>query len=103
MAKKTPIAQLAKTAAATVQKVQRKTEQNQKEEPLPKFKRVASSNLRRVMYDKRSMTLTIEFNSRRTYTYNGVPAIIHSGLLTAPSKGTYFNQYIKYRFPFVEG
>ena len=98
----TPIKQLAKTAALTVQKVRRKVEREVQPEPLPKFKRVSSTHLRRVMYDRNSRTLTIEFNSRRTYLYSGVPQRTYEGLMGASSKGTYFSQNIRFKFPYQE-
>ena len=56
---------------------------------------VSSSNLRSVGYDQDSSTLEIEFNSGGIYQYLNVPAYIYSGLLTASSKGTYFDAHIK--------
>jgi KTSC domain len=56
---------------------------------------VSSTNLRSVGYDQDSSTLEIEFNSGGIYQYFNVPVHIHSGLMTASSKGTYFDAHIK--------
>ena len=56
---------------------------------------LSSSNLRRCAYDIETETLQIQFNSGKTYTYNGVPASVYNGLLEASSAGQYFNSNIK--------
>lgn len=58
---------------------------------------VSSSNLNAVGYDPESQTLRIEFHNG-TYDYFNVPSSIHSGLMSAPSKGQYHHQYIKDRY-----
>ena len=62
---------------------------------------VTSSNLSSVGYDSDLQVLEIEFNSGSVYQYSGVPTHIHSGLMSAPSHGSYFHEHIKDRFPFV--
>lgn len=61
---------------------------------------VTSSNINSVGYDSSSMTLEIEFNSGGVYQYFNVPAHIYQGLMSAPSHGKYFHQFIKdiYRY-----
>lgn len=59
---------------------------------------VRSSNLRSVGYDPASKVLEIEFQDGSVYQYSGVPATEHSGLMAAPSKGSYFHQHIKDRY-----
>lgn len=56
---------------------------------------LSSSNLRRCSYDIETETLQIQFNSGKTYTYEGVPASVYNGLLEASSAGQYFNANIK--------
>ncbi len=56
---------------------------------------VQSSNLSSVGYDPDTQILEIEFNSGSIYQYNRVPEYVYQGLLSAPSKGQYFDQYIK--------
>ncbi len=56
---------------------------------------VSSSNLRSVGYDPNEETLEIEFHSGGTYQYYGVPLQKYEGLMSASSKGSYFDAYIK--------
>lgn len=56
---------------------------------------LSSSNLRRCSYDIETETLRVQFNSGKTYTYEGVPASVYNGLLEATSAGQYFNSNIK--------
>jgi hypothetical protein len=53
-----------------------------------------------VAYDELQQLLQLEFCSRATYLYWGVPAIVHQRLLSAPSKGRYFQQAIRGHFPY---
>jgi hypothetical protein len=59
---------------------------------------VKSSNLRSVGYDKETETLEIEFHDGGLYQYFGVPAGTYEGLVTAPSKGSYFHIFIRDRY-----
>ena len=43
------------------------------------------------------MTLEVEFNSGAVYQYQGVPQSENDALMSAGSKGTYFNANIKSR------
>ena len=61
---------------------------------------VESTTLATVVYDEARELLQLEFCSRAVYLYFGVPAAVHQGLLGAPSKGKYFNQAIRGRFPY---
>lgn len=61
---------------------------------------VESTALATVGYDESRELLQVEFGGRAIYHYFGVPAAGHEGLLTALSKGCYFNQAIRGRFPF---
>jgi hypothetical protein len=61
---------------------------------------VESSTLATVAYDEARELLQLEFCKRTFYEYVGVPAAVHQALLGAPSKGTYFNQAIRGRFPY---
>jgi hypothetical protein len=66
------------------------------------MKRIAveSTTLATVGYDDASSILELEFQSGANYQYFGVPAAMHQGLLDAPSKGSYFNQFIRGHFPY---
>lgn len=61
---------------------------------------VESTTLATVAYDEARELLRLEFRSQAIYQYLGVPAIVHQALLSAPSKGGYFNQVIRGRFPY---
>jgi hypothetical protein len=61
---------------------------------------VESTTLATVAYDEARELLQLEFCSRAVYLYFGVPVAIHQALLDAPSKGRYFNQSIRGRFPY---
>jgi len=61
---------------------------------------VESSTLATIAYDRTRELLQLEFNSRALYQYFGVPATVHEALLCAPSKGSYFNQVIRGKFPY---
>ena len=56
---------------------------------------VSSSNLRSVGYDPASSTLEVEFHGGSIYQYFRVPESWYAGLLSAYSKGSYFDAYIK--------
>jgi KTSC domain len=59
---------------------------------------VISSNIRSIGFDPDTMTLEIEFNSGHVYQYYGVPDYEHDSLMSAVSKGTYFNAHIKHNY-----
>ncbi len=61
---------------------------------------VESSTLATIAYDRTRELLQLEFNSRALYHYFGVPVAVHEALLRAPSKGSYFNQAIRGKFPY---
>jgi KTSC domain len=61
---------------------------------------VESTTLATVAYDPGRRLLQLEFCSRSIYEYFDVPAAVHAELLSAPSKGGYFNQAIRGRFPY---
>lgn len=63
---------------------------------------VKSTNLKSVEYNSVTKILTILFNTDRTYQYLGVPQIVYTKLLSAKSKGTYFNNNIKNRYKYKE-
>jgi len=62
--------------------------------------RVQSSSLASIGYAAEVRTLEVEFNRGDTYQFFAVPKYIFDDLLAAPSKGTYFNEHIKDRYPF---
>ncbi|MCX7238537.1 KTSC domain-containing protein [Polynucleobacter sp.] len=60
--------------------------------------RVVSSAMDAVGYDKDKQRLFIKFKQGDTYTFCRVPESIHQGLMTAGSKGSYYDNFIKDKF-----
>lgn len=56
---------------------------------------VQSSSVSSVGYDRDSSTLEIEFLNGSVYQYFSVPESIFNGLMNAPSKGTFLDQFVK--------
>lgn len=46
--------------------------------------------------------LEIEFESGKVYQYFDVPEDIYNAMLSSESKGRYFNQHIRGKFPYQE-
>ena len=64
------------------------------------FAAVESTTLLTVSYDDAQALLQLEFCSRAVYQYFSVPAEVYQSLLAAASKGRFFNQAIRRRFPY---
>lgn len=62
---------------------------------------VRSSSLARLSYDRQQAILQVEFRDGTAYQYAGVPLMTYLDLLRADSKGAFFNQHIRSRFPYV--
>jgi hypothetical protein len=62
---------------------------------------VESTTLASLAYDETRELLQLEFRSGSIYQYFGVPSAVHEALLSAPSKGSYFNSAIRGRFPYA--
>lgn len=60
---------------------------------------VASSMMRSVGYDDTHAVLEIEFATGHVYRYHAVPRREWRGLMEAESKGSYFDIYIRDRYP----
>ena len=56
---------------------------------------VSSRNIDAVSYDKDSQTLSVRFNSGRTYSYAGVQANLVTEMLQSPSVGRFFRENIR--------
>jgi hypothetical protein len=63
-----------------------------------KLHSVESSTLTTVAYDSNLETLQLQFRDGSIYSYSRIPAKIYEALLSAPSKGTYFNSNIRGKF-----
>jgi hypothetical protein len=59
---------------------------------------VDSRSLSSVGYDAEQLVLEVEFRNGGVYRYVGVPRAIYEGLLTAESKGAYFNAVVREGF-----
>ena len=60
---------------------------------------VESSLIHSVWYDPQSATLEIQFQDGNIYRYDDVEPETYEDLLEAPSKGHYFNEYIRDAYP----
>jgi hypothetical protein len=49
-----------------------------------------------------SHVLEIRFESGRIYQYYDVPEEVYNAMLTAPSKGKYFNEHIRGKYSYQE-
>jgi hypothetical protein len=67
--------------------------------PLRNATPVESFSLASVAYDDELAILQVEFRDGTVYQYLGVPSATHQDLCQADSKGVYFNQHIRNRFP----
>lgn len=60
-----------------------------------------STVLASITYDEPTQLLLVEFRGGAIYCYFGVPLTVHEDLLAAPSKGAYFNRFVRTRFSFT--
>ncbi|MBN3945439.1 MAG: lysine--tRNA ligase [Nostoc sp.] len=60
------------------------------------------SVIKQFSYDPKTQTLTIEFDSGSVYEYFKVPPSVKEDLDNAPSKGQYFNKFIKGKFKYEQ-
>jgi hypothetical protein len=60
-----------------------------------KMVQVSSSTLSAVGYDPAMQTHRVAFIGGGLYEYSGVPASVHSGLMSPSSLGSYFDAQIK--------
>lgn len=59
---------------------------------------VSSSAISAVGYDEQTRRMRIMFTSGRAYDFCGVPDHVYLGLMSAASKGQYYNDYIRDRY-----
>jgi hypothetical protein len=60
---------------------------------------VESSMLHAVGYDPELRVLEVIFNSGGIYLYRDVPQDVYAGLMSADSKGQYFLEVVRQRYP----
>jgi hypothetical protein len=76
-------------------------DQDVPEEPGMDRQPVVSSLIRSVGYDLVGSILEIELiEPHRVYTFYDVPFSVYEELTEAPSKGTYFNEFIRDLYPY---
>jgi hypothetical protein len=61
---------------------------------------VESSAIRDIGYDDRHGKLLVRFSDGDLYVYVGVPGEVHRSFVEAESKGRYFSEAIRNRYPF---
>jgi len=59
-----------------------------------------STSLNAAIYQDQGASLELEFRGGAIYRYIGVPARVYQELLSAESKGRYFNLHIRNRFTY---
>lgn len=64
--------------------------------------RVSSSNIRSIGYDEGAQVLEVEFKSGGVYRYSGVPKAVYERFMAAPSKGRFFDSFVKDRYRTVK-
>ena len=64
--------------------------------------RLDSTPLAAVAYDDRHGELKLDFRDGARYTFSGVAPELFRNLLRATSKGSFFNRYIRGRFPYAK-
>jgi lysyl-tRNA synthetase class 2 len=62
---------------------------------------IESTVLASITYDQLNRLLLVEFRGGAIYCYFRVPLTVHEGLLAAPSKGAYFNRFVRAKFSFT--
>jgi hypothetical protein len=61
-----------------------------------------SSVIRATQYDAGHRRLTVLFQTGRRYVYENVPPEINAAFRIAPSRGTYFNNWIRDQYEYAE-
>lgn len=62
---------------------------------------VKSSSVTSVGFDASLSAMEIEFAGGAVYRYFAVPAAVHAALMDASSKGVFFNQHVRAKYPFA--
>jgi KTSC domain len=72
------------------------------EDRLGQYQRVQSTAIISIRYKADSRELDVTFTNGQTYCYSNVPRQVYLAFVDAESKGRFFNEKIKDRFPTVE-
>jgi KTSC domain len=62
---------------------------------------VQSSNISEIEYDEANERLEILFTTGGRYSYEGVSKEMYQAFLGASSKGSFFHQFVKGKYPWV--
>ena len=62
---------------------------------MPEMLPIASSTIAAAGYDEPSQTLELAFTNGTVYQYYNVPLHLYEQFVQSPSKGQFFNTYIK--------
>lgn len=60
-----------------------------------KHQSVESSHVKSIGHDPNTNTLEVKFKNGTTYSYQGVPADVHSEMMNSTSVGSFMNSRIK--------
>jgi hypothetical protein len=71
-------------------------------ETTPDCVNLDSTTLVAATYDDRHSRLQLDFRDGTRYAFSGVAPELFHDLLRAASKGSYFNRYIRGRFPYAK-
>ena len=63
---------------------------------------ISSSSLRAVGYESGARVLEIEFQNDHLYQYRSVPPFVHRALMASTSKGAYFTDFIRDKYPYEQ-
>lgn len=63
---------------------------------------LGSTTLTAAAYDDSTEQLALDFSDGTRYVYSGVAISLYHDLLAAVSKGTFFNRFIRNRFPYAK-
>jgi hypothetical protein len=63
---------------------------------------VPSTVIRTFKYEPDSNRLLIQFQSGRRYAYFDVPPDVYAALRRANSRGSYFNKWVRDRYPYAQ-
>lgn len=64
---------------------------------------VNSSNIKSIGYDISMAVLEVEFIYGDVYQYFNVPSNLYQEFMDAPSKGKFFDDYVKYNYRYRKG
>jgi KTSC domain len=73
-----------------------------REDRLGQYQRVQSTAITSIRYSADTRELDVAFTNGKTYCYSTVPLQVYLEFIDVESKGRFFNEKIKDRFPFSD-